>query len=202
MWFIQKDKQGIYFESDKHIETGLTFPDYMFGKTIMLSDDQYRYHQYFPTKTIEEVLNVDTFNGTDVQYHIVRLGTDLDDAKNNKINALEEYNDSVKDFIINDTLHAWFNPNQLESYTNYINASKLLENQQIQLVIADNLFVTTVNEAERMLASIQLYINQCSIAMFRHKKTIQSMSTVEEVDNYNYTTGYPQKLSFDLQELQ
>lgn len=47
-----------------------------------------------------------------------------------------------------------------------------------------------------MLDGIELYASACYDVTQKHLSEADKLSTIEEMKNYNYITGYPQKLSF------
>lgn len=52
-----------------------------------------------------------------------------------------------------------------------------------------------------MLAQLELYSLTCYSKTEEHRSAIQALDSVEEILNYDYTTGYPEKLIFDLEQL-
>lgn len=55
-----------------------------------------------------------------------------------------------------------------------------------------------VENAEKMLAAIQLYADACFLATKQHELIINNMTEIEDVDNYDFTVGYPEKLNFNV----
>lgn len=49
-----------------------------------------------------------------------------------------------------------------------------------------------------MLADIEVYAIECFTKTFEHKEAVHELTTCEELVNYNYTEGYPEKLVFNL----
>ena len=49
-----------------------------------------------------------------------------------------------------------------------------------------------------MLADIEVYAIECFTKTFEHKETANELTTCEELVNYDYTIGYPEKLHFDI----
>ena len=49
-----------------------------------------------------------------------------------------------------------------------------------------------------MLADIEVYAIECFTKTFEHKEAINALTTCDELVNYDYTTGYPEKLVFNL----
>lgn len=49
-----------------------------------------------------------------------------------------------------------------------------------------------------MLADIEVYAIKCFTKTFEHKEAVNALTTCTELVNYDYTTGYPKKLHFDI----
>ena len=48
-----------------------------------------------------------------------------------------------------------------------------------------------------MLAEIDVYAVDCFRTTFLHSEAIKALTTIEEIDAYDFTTGYPEKLVFE-----
>ena len=48
------------------------------------------------------------------------------------------------------------------------------------------------------LAKIQIYANQCYGVTEKHKAAVNALETVEEVEAYDFTAGYPERLTFEI----
>lgn len=59
-------------------------------------------------------------------------------------------------------------------------------------------FVLPCEAVLQMLRKVELYAKACFNRTAEHKYNITQLSTIEEVDNYDYTTGYPEKLYFEV----
>ena len=58
--------------------------------------------------------------------------------------------------------------------------------------------VSTV-KAEQMLAAIQLYADACFMVTKNHNLAVEALETMEDVDAYDFRTGYPERLNFDIE---
>lgn len=47
-----------------------------------------------------------------------------------------------------------------------------------------------------MLSVLEMYALECYNTTAKHKVAVQELKTVEEVNTYDYTQGYPEKISF------
>lgn len=49
----------------------------------------------------------------------------------------------------------------------------------------------------QMLYALEKYASQCYDNTHRHLANIKKLTSVEEINNYDYTSGYPEKLKFN-----
>lgn len=57
-------------------------------------------------------------------------------------------------------------------------------------------FPLKVTQAIQMLYAIEIYASACYDNTQKHLSEIDKLTTIEDVRNYNYKTGYPEKLRF------
>jgi hypothetical protein len=57
-------------------------------------------------------------------------------------------------------------------------------------------FPLVIDNAILMLDAIEMYAIECYDVTQRHLMNIDKLQTAEEIKNYDYTTGYPEKLKF------
>ena len=50
----------------------------------------------------------------------------------------------------------------------------------------------------QLLGDLEVYALQCFNKTAEHKANIMKLTSIEEIENYNYTEGYPEKLTFSL----
>lgn len=50
----------------------------------------------------------------------------------------------------------------------------------------------------QILSALEIYALQCYDVTEEHKAAVNALTTIEEVDAYDYTIGYPEKLSFEV----
>lgn len=123
-------------------------------------------------------------------------------AKMEKIRELEMYDqsDSVNEFIVTHdgqvvTTH-WFEPNIRANYKNSVESAELVGLPTVSFYVGNMPLTLPTQNAKLMLAQIQLYADACYIVTQQHKAAIEALGTIEAVDAYDFTTGYPNKLSF------
>lgn len=57
-------------------------------------------------------------------------------------------------------------------------------------------YVIPIPDALPMLNEIEMYALNCYNVTQSHIAAVRSLQTIEEIENYDYTIGYPAKLSF------
>lgn len=172
-------------------QIGTTYEDYLADKWILLTEEQVKFHEENPYATVEQVLKMQ------LAPEYVRT---LEDAKREMISIITRYDNSenVDSFTINDSVTAWFTPTERSNYKNSIDAAKLLGIEQLSLFVGDMAITVPTINAEQMLAAIQLYADACFIVTKQHKVAVENLDSIEEVDNYDYKSGYPLKLNFNI----
>ena len=93
-------------------------------------------------------------------------------------------------------LTGWLEPKTRANYLTSISSAELLGEKNIVFLIAGQVVTATLEEAKVLLAKIQRYADNCYIITSQHKANVSALTTVEELMNYDYKTGYPNKLEF------
>ena len=57
-------------------------------------------------------------------------------------------------------------------------------------------YVIPIPDALDMLNTLELYALNCYNVTQSHIAAVRALQTIEEIENYDYTIGYPEKLSF------
>lgn len=120
----------------------------------------------------------------------------IDMAKAAKIAEIAAYSDSeaVNSLTFNG-LKTWLTPNVRANYLVSLDAAELLGETDITFVVEGVQASLPIKQVRLLLAKIQRYADACYIVTEGHKRAVKALQTVEEVESYDYTTGYPEKLS-------
>ena len=180
------------FDSELFNNIGETIADFYAGKWVLLSDEQAAFHTANPTASVTEVWNMELNPVVDASLEI---------AKMQKKHEIEEYDRSsyVNDFTVNNDIHAWLTADERANYRNSIDAAKLLNVANVSLFIGNMPITIPTQTAEVMLAQIQLYADGCFLVTKNHLLAIDQLESVEAVEEYDHTTGYPTKLNFNVE---
>jgi hypothetical protein len=200
--YIKYDIRGYYIEFDEmfnldlYNNLGETWKDFLDNKWVLLSDEQVAFHNEHPTASIKEVWNMEI---TPEPIH----ERTLEDAKMEMLSNIDMYDNSinVNGFTVNGTIEAWFTADERSNYKSSIDSAKLLGVQELSFFIGGMELTLPTSSLELMLAQIQLYADQCYIVTKQHKIAVEALETIEAVDAYAYTSGYPERLNFDVESL-
>ena len=196
--YIKRDAVGFYVElekpltSDLYSDLGTTWDEFTNNKWVLLSDEQVAFHEQYPEASVQEVWNM--------QLTPPHVRT-LEEAKAEMIQRINEYDRSsnVNGFTVNNEIEGWLTADERSNYRSSIESSELLGINTISFYIDDYLMEVTTQDAKYMLAQIQLYADQCFMVTKQHKLDVETLETIEAVDAYDYTNGYPQKLNFNIE---
>ncbi len=120
----------------------------------------------------------------------------VEDAKAAKIAEIAAYSDSdaVNSLTFNG-LKTWLTRTVRDGYDTSITAAKNLGEANVTFMVGDNEMQLPVGQARRVLDLVQRYADACFIVTERHKIAVRALQTVDEVEAYDYTKGYPEKLA-------
>lgn len=126
----------------------------------------------------------------------VEMPTDIDMAKAAKIAEIAAYSDSdaVNSLTFNG-IKTWLTRTVRDGYDTSITAAKNLGEANVTFMVGDKEMQLPVEQARRVLDLVQRYADACYIVTERHKIAVKALQTVEEVEAYDYTKGYPEKLA-------
>lgn len=196
--YINKNVPGTYVVMAEELDgklynnVGLTYEEYLCGWWILLSEEQVKFHEAYPQASVKEVL--------DMELDVKPAVDELVEAKNRKLSDIQEYDqgDNVNAFMLNGVIKAWFSVQERLNYKQSVEAAKLLGEETLDFLVNGMPFSVGVTQAEYMLAQIQRYADKCYMVTQQHIANVNALSSVEEVEYYDYTQGYPTMLSFEL----
>lgn len=127
--------------------------------------------------------------GTPPQPHV----RTLEEAKQEKIRALYAYDSStaVNSFSVGN-LTTWISKEERPNMRNTVIAyqsrgDETVEFQGVTVPVETALFILT---------QLDIYAAECFKQTKRHEAAINAKRTIKTVDEYDFTTGYPDKLAF------
>ena len=176
--------------NDNEYKIGSTYNDYLNGMFVPLNDDQEYFYKSHKNATIAAIWNCDKDTLRELT---------VEDVRSQKLGELAVYDKSsaVNEFFVNG-IGTWFEPAERSNYSSSINSAKLLDMETLTFYIGSVALTVPTAQAEQMLAAVQLYADQCFIVTKQHEAAINSLESIEDINNYNFKTGYPEKLVFSI----
>ena len=115
----------------------------------------------------------------------------------NVISKINEYDKSsqVNGVTING-MHTWFDKATRVGLRNSTNVLKKLGNETTSLWVNNKEITIKCDQLTDMLDKLEVYALNCFDITSKHKRNVYQLSTIEEIENYDYTSGYPEKLTF------
>ena len=108
---------------------------------------------------------------------------------------LHDSSEAVNQFNINGVF-GWLNKSTRVGLMNSINIERESGRSKTSIWIGDTKFVLSIERASDMLQQLELYALACYDTTQRHINAINQLEAKEEIEAYNFKTGYPRKLNF------
>ena len=118
-------------------------------------------------------------------------------AKAEKIMQIETYDssDAVEQFTINDT-PMWLGHEFRQQIRTSAEAYSAVGQETMTKVFNGAEFTFPISVWIQMLNALEVYAAEALNTTERHKNTVMAMTRRKDVEDYDYTTGYPEKLVF------
>lgn len=121
--------------------------------------------------------------------------SELATAKAQKIAEIDAYDtsDAVNSFLV-DGISMWLDKATRVGLMNSTTVAKNLGQEKVTLWLGSTQLTLTCDKAINLLSAIEMYAVQCFDTTARHKAAIGNLTNIEEVEKYDITVGYPEKL--------
>lgn len=170
---------------EEYNNIGSTWQDYLDNLWVLLSNEQVAYHKEHPDADVKEV------------WDMIPTPRTLEYAKRETLSAIEEYDQSknVNSFSIGN-MTMWLNVEEREQIATQISANEAVGRTEMTRWFDGVAFTFTLTQWKQMLIALEVYAGDALNVTESHKAAVNALTTVEEVDAYDYTVGYPEKLIF------
>jgi hypothetical protein len=120
-------------------------------------------------------------------------------CKKVKLAEIDRYDKSmdVNGFYLGG-VHAWLDKATRVGLANSIAIEKAAGKTETTLYLNGVALTIGVEQAQQMLAALELYALDCYRKTEEHKATINALTTIEEAENYDCTQGYPEQLRLEV----
>lgn len=128
-----------------------------------------------------------------------RCKATLEKAKKEKLAAILAYDTSsdVNGFMLNGN-KVWLDKETRVGLMNSTQITRDMGHDTTTLWFDGYKLEVKCDMAIMLLSSLEMYALECFNVTAAHKKAVSELTTIEEVEAYDYKTGYPKQLNIDL----
>lgn len=195
--YINKDAATLYVDFPQELDSeinriGTTWQDYEGGAWVLLTDEQVAFHIANPSAWVEEVFNMQLFPSAE---------SELESIRQEKITAIHEQDRQTEQFTV-DGVPMWLDKSTRTSLiANTLPAEKAAGKTETTLWYAGQppiAIPVPIAWLEEKLSELELYAKATYDTTQSHLAAVYSLSSIEEIENYDVMAGYPEKLNFQL----
>lgn len=123
----------------------------------------------------------------------------LEQAKVEKTAEITAYDtsDKVNGFMLNGLL-VWLDKATRVGLMNSTTIAKAAGQETTTLWLGGLKLVVDCDKAIQLLSALEMYALECFNVTASHKATVNELTTIEEVEAYDYKTGYPKMLEMSV----
>lgn len=123
----------------------------------------------------------------------------LEQAKADKLAEITAYDtsDKVNGFVLNGLL-VWLDKATRVGLMNSTNITKAMGQPTTTLWLGGLKLVVDCDKAIQLLSALEMYALECFNVTASHKAAVNELTTIEEVEAYDYKAGYPKILEMSV----
>ena len=123
----------------------------------------------------------------------------LEQAKVEKIAEITAYDtsDKVNGFVLNGAV-VWLDKATRVGLMNSTTIAKAAGKDTTTLWLGSMKLIVDCDKAIQLLSALEMYALDCFNVTASHKQAVSELTTIEEVEAYDYKTGYPKQLDINL----
>lgn len=87
----------------------------------------------------------------------------------------------------------WLDKDNRSSLWNLSNSSL----GDIEFIVGDEIVVLNSLKLKAFLLKLEVYAYKCFVNTFKHIKAAKDLTKLKDIINYDYTTGYPEKITLE-----
>lgn len=148
--------------------------------------------------SVNEEPNLEELNKELVSWKEYISNIILKNAKLEKIKEINDYDlsDNVNSFIYKG-VEMWLDKLTRSGLIMRLNAEKAIGKTETTLWFGTMSFTLGVDDGLQLLTLIEVYASACYDNTASHIAAVEALNNIEDVYNYDYTVGYPQKIVID-----
>lgn len=184
------DSEEILKRADDYLTIGKLCSDRVAADTILINN-----------ASTEEAIN--TITAAAMQYFdTLRTEADnLETHKKEKLREIDVYDTSsnVNGFFYNGNL-LWLDKDTRTGLVNTLNSADIVGREHINIWFSGLYITLDTVTARQMLAALEIYATDCYNVTAQHKVAVNALNTIEDVDAFDITADYPQRLVFNTEQ--
>ena len=128
-----------------------------------------------------------------------RCKATLEKAKKEKLAAILAYDTSsdVNGFMLNGN-KVWLDKETRVGLMNSTTIAKSVGQKTTTLWLGSMKLVVDCDKAIQLLSALEMYALDCFNVTASHKQAVSELTTIEEVEDYDYKAGYPKMLEMSV----
>ena len=128
-----------------------------------------------------------------------RCKATLEKAKKKKLEAILAYDTSsdVNGFMLNGN-KVWLDKETRVGLMNSTTIAKSVGQKTTTLWLGSMKLVVDCDKAIQLLSALEMYALECFNVTASHKQAVSKLTTIEEVEDYDYKAGYPKMLEMSI----
>lgn len=126
-------------------------------------------------------------------------GKTLEEAKEMLLAEIDAYDTSsaVNGFLLNGAT-VWLDKSTRVGLMNSTNITKAMGQPTTTLWLGESKMEVPCDTAIQLLSALEMYALECFNVTAAHKKAVSEIATIEEVEKYDITAGYPAQLRMEV----
>lgn len=126
-------------------------------------------------------------------------GKTLEEAKEMLLAEIDAYDKSsaVNGFSLNGAT-VWLDKSTRVGLMNSTNITKAMGQPTTTLWLGESKMEVPCDTAIQLLSALEMYALECFNVTAAHKKAVSEIATIEEVEKYDITAGYPAQLKMEV----
>ena len=162
--------------------------------------DSYTDELYCERCTIPDSLTIVPYNTYFIENNKEKFkGKSVEEAKEMLIADITAYDTSsaVNGFVLNGAV-VWLDKDTRVGLMNSTTIAKAAGQQTTTLWLGGIKLVVDCDKAIQLLSALEMYALECFNVTASHKQSVSELTTIEEVEAYDYKSGYPKMLEMSV----
>lgn len=123
----------------------------------------------------------------------------LKEARLSKVYEIERYDrsENVNSFTLGE-VNMWLTVNERQQLATQISSNEAIGRTTMTRWFGGQSFTFPIETWKSMLTALEIYAGDALNITEEHKATVNSLQTVQDIENFDITQGYPEKLIFNV----